>query len=135
MRNISNNAGFARILPKPGPIERSAGRTELSQFASKWLTFVPPLSQLLAVGHFPISKRSCNFPGISRRLLSIEDHSTGNGKAQPLITKLRAAIASTTKTEGEWPAVGKEDIYLTHKPNVVKARKEKMIMTLADEPL
>lgn len=79
---VSKDSGFARILPKPGPTERRGGRTELSQFASRWLTFVPPLSQLLAVGHFPISKRRCNFPGISRRLLSIEGNSPGNGKVK-----------------------------------------------------
>lgn len=82
MEKISKDTGFARILPKPGPTESSGGRAELSQFASRWLTFVPPLSQLLAVGHFPISKRSCNFPGICRRLLSSEGNSLGNGKAK-----------------------------------------------------
>lgn len=78
---ISKDVSFARILPEPGPTERSGGTTELSQFGSRWLTSVPPISQLLAVGYFPVPRGHCNsweFPTD----LSIEGHSTGNYAAK-----------------------------------------------------
>lgn len=59
----------------------------------------------------------------------------GMEKPRALNNQTQSSCSSHHRRGGEWPAVGKEDIYLTHKPSVMKARKEKMIITLADEPL
>lgn len=88
----------------------------------------------MALGFFLSPKRGCNLTDISRKLLSIEDNSAGNSIAESpsLATKLRAVVASITRSEGQWPEIGnmEQGGLLISKTGVMKAEKGKTITTL-----
>lgn len=66
--------------------------------------------------------------------MSVEDNSAWNSIAEnpSLATKLRAVVASITRSEGQWPEIGNMDQggLLISKAGVMKAEKGKTITTL-----